>query len=321
MPATLSTTINYSGMLSAKTDESTRGLDAVYSRGKNGGATTVYSLEFALSSGFQLLPPTQPNISETASLTAPAPETTERTQEYNVIQIFQRAVDVSYLKQSNRDLLGGVNVAGQANNVPNELDFQIGMRIAQMRKDLNFTMWNGVYQYTKGSTTVAPRTRGLILAIQTNRFNAAGDPVSQGLIDNALMNSIKNGANPMEFEIWVNPAMLMKLTDAFALIPGTNQPATRTEGGLAYSQLLTHFGPLNVMWDPDIAINQIIFANIGAMAIAQKPYFDENGNNLGVLFYEPLAKLGASERGQLYGELGVDYGAEWHHAMIYGIGA
>ena len=39
------------------------------------------------------------------------------------------------------------------------------------------------------------------------------------------------------------------------------------------------------------------------------------GKGAGV-FYEDLAKVGASERGQLYGEMGLDYGSERFHGKI-----
>jgi hypothetical protein len=319
MAETLTSTLNVSGQLYTKTDETTRFLDAIYMRGKNGGRVQTRSIEFVLSSGYDMNDPTQPNISEVQSMTAPTPETTERTQEYNVTPQYHRSVRVSYLKQSNVAMLSGVNNAGQANNVPNELDFQIGRRVAQIRMDLNHTLINGVYQYTKGSTTVASRSRGLLAAIQSNRFNNGGNAITKNLINDAVKNSIANGADPTGFEIWVNPSMLDVITDLYALIPGTNQPATRTEGGIAYNQILTPYAPLNIMWEPVIPNGNVAFFDIGKIAVAEMPYIDENGVNHGVLFYESLAKTGAAESGQIYGNLGTDYGAEWHHALITNI--
>jgi hypothetical protein len=36
----------------------------------------------------------------------------------------------------------------------------------------------------------------------------------------------------------------------------------------------------------------------------------------GVLFYEELSKTGASESGQIYGQMGIDYGPEEYHGTI-----
>jgi len=319
MAATMTTTLNYSGILYTKTDESTRFLDAIYQRGKGGGIRKTRSIEFVLSSGYDMDDPTQPGISETASMTAPTPETTERDQEYNVVQIYQRSVKVSYLKQQNVDMLAGVNNANQQNNIPNELDFQIGRRIAQMRMDLNFSLLNGAFQYTKGSVTVAPKSRGLRNAIVTNKFDADDKALKKAIINDALMQMIANGADPTALEIWVNPAMLDVITDCYALIPGSALPATRTEGGIAYNQILTPYAPLNIEWEPNVPSGEIVLVNMGQMAVAEMDYIDENGVNYGALFYERLAKTGAAESGQVYGTLGCDYAAEWHHGRIHGI--
>jgi hypothetical protein len=39
----------------------------------------------------------------------------------------------------------------------------------------------------------------------------------------------------------------------------------------------------------------------------------------GVLFFEELSKTGASEKGQLFGMLGLDYGPEEYHGKITGL--
>jgi len=313
---TTTSTINYSGLLRSRKDKRTRFLDAIYQRGKNGGTRKTDSIEFVLSSGYELEDGSQPDISETASMTAPAPDTTARDQEFNVVQIFQRSVKVSYLKQQNKGMLGGVNNANQESNVQNEIDFQVGKRVEQLRIDLNHTVINGVYQYTKGSQTVAPRSRGILAAIQTNRFVAAGATFNQALLDDALMNAIANGASPESMEIWCNPAMLRHITDSFALAPGFNLPETRTEGGMAITRILTPYGVISVEYEPEIPDKKIALLNMGEIAVAEMDYIDENGVNYGAMFYEPLAKTGAAESGQLYATLGTDYGAEWLHALL-----
>lgn len=313
---TMSDTVNYSGMLYSKVDENTRFLDAVYSRGKNGGRTTVNSIEFALSSGYELASPSQPAISEEDSLLAPIPVTVARTQEYNVTQIFQKTVQVSYVKQSNNNMLSGLNTAGAVNNVPNELDFQIGKQVAQVKLDLNYTLLRGTYQYTKGNTSLASKTRGLIQAISTNAVDANGAPLTKEIVNGLLIDMISNGANVSALEIWVNPADIDVITNVYSLLNGSTLPASRTTGGIAYSEIVTPFGIIPINWEANIPAKTMLFVNVGELAVAEKPYFDENGTNKGVLFYESLAKTGASEKGQIYGELGFDYGAEWMHGKI-----
>ena len=65
----------------------------------------------------------QPEISETASLTAPDASVVTREQKTNVTQIFMESVGISYAKQSNMGTLSGLNVVQQQENPVNELDF------------------------------------------------------------------------------------------------------------------------------------------------------------------------------------------------------
>lgn len=325
MPTSVRTTmtdvVNYSGLLYSKTDKNTRLLDAIFQRGREGGSLyNTFSVEFVLANSYELEPPIQPNISEQQSLIAPPPKTTEREQESNVVQIFQQSVAVSFMKQTNFNALGGVNLANVQNNVANELDFQIGRRIDQIRMDLNYTLVNGVYQYTPGSTTVAPRTRGLMAGIVSNKFDNAGKKLSTTTLNNAIMMAIANGLDPAGLEIWVNPDMMDVITKTFIALPGVSLPSSRTEGGAAFTNILTNYGELTVNWDTTIPTGNMLLLNMLQLAVAGKPYFGEDGVNMGIVVYWPLAREGASERGMVYSELGFDYGAEWHHALVENIG-
>lgn len=40
----------------------------------------------------------------------------------------------------------------------------------------------------------------------------------------------------------------------------------------------------------------------------------------GNFFLEPLSKTGAADKYQIYGQLGLDYGAEWYHGKLTGLG-
>lgn len=318
---TLTNTENFSGMLWERTDKKTRFLDAIYMRGRNGGRVINYSQEFILASGYSLDKGSQPSISENASLLAPTPTTVQRDQEDNVNQPFIEAVEVGWIKQSNRDTLAGLNLANQGNNRQNEQAFQIATRVDQVRINLNYTMLNGTYSFNKANLDTPIKTRGLIEGIQTNRFNMAGATFNSKRFNDFLVETIANAANPEEFEIWCNPLMFPRLDEYFVSIPGFNQPNTRTEGGVAITGIVTHYNPaMPVFWDPTIPENALALVNMGQMAVSEKPYFDENGNVIGTLFYVDKPKPGASSGGMIYGELGCDYGAEWHHAYIYNIG-
>jgi hypothetical protein len=254
---------------------------------------------------------------------APAPTSVGRVQDSNVTQIFQSSVKVSYRKNNTLNTLSGVNLANVSNEISSELLQQITHLITIEKQKLNFTLINGAHQYIKGSDTVAARSRGLIPAIQTNRFSMPGGTATKGVINNLLTESIKNGIQVTSLEIWVHPAMMDKLTDIFVQIPGSNLPASRTEGGVAYDTLYTTYGRMNVMWDLMIPDDVIMFVNIGNIAIAENrnvplaSMTEGNDEAIGYgMFYEPLAKTGAANAGQIYGEMGIDYSAENLHALL-----
>ena len=294
-----------------QTDEKTRLLDVICSM--NSGKK-VNAIEFALSSGYSMDSASQPAISENASLTAPTAETTARTQEFNVVQLFQRAVEVSYLKSSSYGQMSGINIAGQDNNVPSELDFQIARRMSQMKMDLGYTLINGVYQYSAGTPATAIKTRGIAPAITTNVTDGTDVTFTPAMIDVQLREMISNGADVSALEIWVNPAMLMVLTEAYKTA-GQTVVDSRTEMGTQYNVIITNFGTMRVFWDNYIPEKTILFLNTSLMSVVE---LDVPGK--GNFFYEPLAKTGAGERGQIYAQCGVDYGAEWQHGKIINIG-
>ena len=307
------TVLNYSGMLYSKADNSTRLLDAIYSRGKTygegifgTGRRKVNSVEFVTSSGYDVGNGEQPGISESESTTAPAATPVTRDQDKNAVQIFQYSVDVSYLKQSANGQMAGLNIAGQSNNVPNELDFQVAAKMTKAKKDLNHTLVQGKFQESTGNT-VAWKTRGLVDGIRTN---AATGAISAEGFNTAITAAIKKGFTfeDGKMELWVNPADLNTINTVFSSANGFGLPASRTEGGMAITSIMTNYGTLYVNYDAEIPAGTRLLLNMGEIAIAE---LDVPGK--GNFFYEALAKTGAAEKGQLYGQAGIDYGAEFKH--------
>jgi len=89
---------------------------------------------------------------------------------------------------------------------------------------------------------------------------------------------------------------------------------TRTVGGLNMQQLVTDFGVFNVMLDRDVPRDTIAVLSLEEIA----PVFMETPGK-GVFYAEPLAKTGAFDAVQLYGEIGLQWGAEITHAVARGL--
>lgn len=111
-----------------------------------------------------------------------------------------------------------------------------------------------------------------------------------------------------------NSAQKRALTDAFASAYGKFTETSRTVGGVAVDTIVTDFGTLNVMMDRHMPQDSIVVSSLEQLM----PVF-LNVPGKGVFFEEPLAKTGASDKVQLYGEVGLKYGNERAHAVQTGL--
>jgi len=275
-----------------------------------GAIRTVSDFQFPLAQPWSLEAPSQPAITETASLTAPTPWTYVRDQDVNTVQIFQRQVSVSYAKQS---VVGQVtadattkliDVTG-VQPVQNERDFQISAHMRQIAVNADYTFLNGSYAQAT-SAAVAAKTRGVITACATNSVNAAAAALTKGLIDQLLRTMAGNGAEFINPVIFVNAFQKQKISDIYGYAP-----QDRNVGGYNINQIETDFAILGIVWAPNVPAATLLIADLSVCSPVFLPVPEK-----GVLFYEELSKTGASEKGQIYGQLGVDYGPEEYHGTI-----
>ena len=301
--------LNYSGMLFNKGNTRTP-LSAII----GGRAKTTNHVEFvtgqeytAGGGGFQ------PEISENASLTAPAASVVTREQKTNVTQIFQESVGISYAKQSNMGTLAGVNIANQQANPVNELDFQVAAKIQKINRDIEYTFINGVFNKATSDAT-ANKTRGLIPAITTNVTAMGNKPL--GLWDIADMVKKIYGANaPTDgLCLWCDAITLFQI-NADAVQNGlTVIPAAREINGIALSSVVTPIGVVYLYLGECLPAGTALLLNLDVIAPVYQPV-PGKGN----FFLEQLAKVGAGEKYQLFGQIGLDHGPEWYHGKFTGI--
>jgi hypothetical protein len=104
------------------------------------------------------------------------------------------------------------------------------------------------------------------------------------------------------------------LTKAYASGYGQYQETSRNVGGVSLTTIQTDFGVLNIMMDRHLPQDMIVPVSLEQL---MPVFMDIPGK--GVFFEEPLAKTGASERSQLYGEIGLKYGNERAHGVLEGL--
>ena len=301
--------LNYSGMLFNKGNTRTP-LSAII----GGRAKTTNHVEFVTGQEYTAGGDgSQPEISENASLTAPAASVVTREQKTNVTQIFQESVGISYAKQSNMGTLAGVNIVNQQANPVNELDFQVAAKIQKINRDIEYTFINGVFNKATSDAT-ANKTRGLIPAITTTVTAMGNKPL--GLWDIADMVKKIYGANaPTDgLCLWCDAITLFQI-NADAVQNGlTVIPAAREINGIALSSVVTPIGVVYLYLGECLPAGTALLLNLDVIAPVYQPV-PGKGN----FFLEQLSKVGAGEKYQLFGQIGLDHGPEWYHGKFTGI--
>lgn len=297
---------NYAGELYTADALNTPILSAI--GGLTGGLVTE-NFEFATDSQYSLPTAAQPAISETASLTAPTAIGIVRSQNKNVTQIFQEKVSISYAKLSNGGRMSGLNTAGQQNNVASEKDFQIASALKKIARDIEYTIINGTYQIANAAN-VANKTRGLLeLCSSANTVAASGAAFSKTLLNELLQEMYNNGAVFSNMVIYTGAHQKVGISDAYSYAP-----TDRNVGGTNIKQIETDFGNIGIALDRFMPNDTILLAELSVMAPVFQPVPDK-----GNFFYEELAKSGASEDGQIFGQFGLDHGPAFMHGSLTGL--
>lgn len=112
-----------------------------------------------------------------------------------------------------------------------------------------------------------------------------------------------------------NSTIKQRLTAIF--ITGKNfQELSRNVGGVNLTTFQTDFGVCNIMLNRYMPSGALQICSMEQCA----PRFLETPDK-GFLFVEPLAKVGAADRDQIYGEIGLEYGNEKAHGKILAVKA
>jgi hypothetical protein len=245
---------------------------------------------------------------------APTAEERVRSNITNVVQIHQEAIDVSYTKQAATGQYSGSNIAG-TNPVQNEVAFQTQAMLKQIARDVEYSFIHGVYQKPTDNTTQR-KTRGLLEAITTNVItNSEATALTEEMVLD-LMQSVWDNGGIKESDtatLICNSWQKRMLTKIFVTDAGFSE-STRNIGGVNVQTIETDFGRVNIMLNRYMPADQIAVASL-EMCIPVILNIPKKG----FLFVEPLAKTGATDKYQIYGEIGLEYGNEKAHGKITGL--
>lgn len=252
---------------------------------------------------------------------APDGEARARFNASNVLEIHQEAVEISYTKQgaSRMRATGGEPdvTIGNTSIPADELQWQLDQQFKQVARDVEMTFITGTYNKPTSNST-ARRTRGLLEASTSNVGTAEypnGGSATTVLEDAVgdLFQTVWNNGGIREGEartIIVGGDLKRALTRAFVKDAGYREE-TRNIGGVNLETIMTDFGRANVMLNPYMPAGKLAVVSLEDL----RPAFLEIPGK-GHFFAEPLAKTGAADKVQIYGEIGLNYGNEKKHGVL-----
>jgi len=246
---------------------------------------------------------------------APTAEERVRANGSNVLEIHQEQVAVSYTKQAAvNQFAGSAPFVGGPNAVTDELAWQLQQQFKQVARDVEKSFISGTYQLPANNSSTR-KTRGLLEAITTNVVDLADAALTaEDVLD--LMQEVWENGGIQESEtrtLMVNATLKRSLTKLF-VSDKNYQEASRNVGGVNLQTIETDFGRTNILLSRYVPSDTIIVASVEDCA----PAFLEIPGK-GHFFAEPLAKTGASEKVQLYGEIGLNYGLERRHGKLINV--
>ena len=288
------------------------------------GSRNVQGRKFITGATYDLgYPSSVSAISENASLTAPSPEYWERENAENVTQIFQRSLAISYRKMANADDLNNYQadgyegspvqqpaIVGNTNNVPNELAWQLKNTMDAIRLDLEWTILNGEYNDGGGAAAQADATRGIIEATVTNEIDGDKEELSFEVLYTLAEKIFKSGS-PFGLESYLFVMPFEQYKQLQKIVADEGLKLNQSRAGVNVTEIITPFGVMRFLphrFMPEGTVEAI------CVPVVKNVFQPTPGK--GNFFYEPLAKTGAAEKGQVFGMYGLDHGCEFLHAKV-----
>lgn len=249
---------------------------------------------------------------------APTAEERVRFNVTNVLEIHQEAIEVSYTKlaasgqynSTGSTHPGSVGITG-TNPVVDEAAWQIRQALIQIARDIEKSFITGTF--ANPATNATPRkTRGILQAIATNAVDALGAQLTEDMVLDLLQSVWESGGIQVSdtATLMCNAYQKRQLTRIF-ITEKNYQETSRTVGGVHVTTIETDFGRLNIMLNRYMPADDLAVVSLDECA----PQFMLIPGK-GFLFVEPLAKQGAADRSQIYGEVGLKYGNEKAHGKI-----
>ena len=252
-------------------------------------------------------------VAETASLTAPDATAVGTTQKTNCITAFQETIAISDMKRSNSGALAGANLANQVANPANYLDLQVANKMNKIARGIENLFINGT-KNVPADDTEKWQTGGLVSSITTNTLALSGKPLDIFAVNDILTSMGNNGADLTDLTLLVDGVTLNQI-NASAIEFGVEMGQVYgTSFGINVRDLVLPQGTIHLMRGEFLPAGTALVINLNYISPVEQP-IPGKGN----FYLEELARVGAGEKYQIFGQIGLDYGAEFLHGKITGI--
>lgn len=257
----------------------------------------------------------------------PTASAVPRQQVINVVEIHQEAVEFGYTAQAAVAQLAtdSARIEGM-NPVRSPMQHQIDKKLGKIARDVERSFLNGSLVNPSDNLTKR-QTQGIIGAVDTHQINYTTGVGGKG----SAYTSIRECLNDLLVGMFEptnegNVAPAANEDGTFVLFVGgapkvaisneysgdlAYQPRDRYVGGVNIGNLVTDFGDIGIVLDRYMPSGTLLLADMSVVRSVVVPIPGK-----GVFFAEPLAKTGATDKVQIYGEIGLEYGPETFHGKI-----
>ena len=197
-----------------------------------------------------------------------------------------------------------------------EKAWQIQQKLIKIARDVEFSFIRGTYQISTAAN-VANKTRGMLELCTSDTgtsIAAAGADLNKALLDQLFREMADNGAYFGKMVLFCGAYQKQMITNLYADQFKANMQTTQNVGGMNITEIETDFFKMGVVWDRFMPNDSLLIADMAHIA----PVFQAVPGK-GVLFQEDLAKTGASDKVQIYGQIGLAHGPAFLHGAITGL--
>ena len=223
---------------------------------------------------------------------------------------------MTYAKQSKSGRLSGLNSANQSANPNDEKAFQIQQKLIKIARDVEYSFLNGTYNKTTDGDT-ANKTRGMLELCTSDAgtsIDAKGAALSKNMFDQLFREMADNGAMFGNMVLFCNSYIKQAITNLYADFFKAQMQMTQNIAGMNIIQIESDFCKVGICFDPFIKKDSLLVADVAQIAPVFQPV-PGKGN----FFEEQLAKNGASDRIQIYGQVGLAHAPAFLHGAIKGL--